>query len=52
MNRQDLEKNNWKIEKQFHQEEAKYYYTAVKGRDILTSNDGVVFGGLLNGVWV
>ena len=52
MDKAQLEANNWKIEKRFHEEEAYWYYTAEKGRNILTSDDGNIFGGLLNGVWV
>lgn len=48
----ELKNKGWKIERHFHQEEAYYYFTASKGRDILTSNDGEYFGGLLNGNWI
>lgn len=49
---QELQKAGWAIEEQFHQEEAYYYYTAINGRDILTSRDGATFHGQLKGVWV
>jgi hypothetical protein len=52
MTKEQLQANDWKIEQHFHNEEAYYYFTATKGRDILTSHDGQVFKGQLNGVWV
>ena len=52
MTYQELKATGWTIEQQFHGEEAYYYYSATKGRNILFSDDGVIFGGLLNGVWV
>lgn len=50
MNITDLK--NWVVVKRFHSEECRYYYTATLGRDILTSDDGVKFSGLVDGVWV
>jgi len=52
MDKEQLIKDKWTIEKHFHNEEARYYFTATKGRDVLTSDDGNTFGGLLNGIWV
>lgn len=44
--------DGWIIERHLHQDEAYYYYTASKERNILTSDDGYIFRGLLNGSWV
>ena len=46
------ELKGWKIQEQFHQDECYKYFTATKGRNILTSDDGITFTGLLNGSWV
>lgn len=52
MNVEELINNGWTIEKRFHQEECYYYYRATKEREVLTSQDGITFSGLLNGSWV
>lgn len=44
--------DGWKIEQHFHEDEAYHYFVATKGRNILTSDDGYIFRGLLNGAWV
>lgn len=48
----ELKANGWVVVRRFHQEEAYYYYTATKGRNILTSDNGSIFRGQLNGQWI
>lgn len=51
MSIEQLKQEMWTIERNFHNEECVYYFTAQKGRNILTSDDGITFHGLISGEW-